>query len=211
MLESRYQELLRDIVRALMSAILAKDIVTCKHSLRVSEYALMIGRELKLSREELTRLEVGALLHDIGKIGIPDQILKKPGPLTDDEFKIMKKHSLMSAEIISKIKQLQDVVPIVKHHQERVDGLGYPDGLRGEHIPLLARIAYVADAFDAMTSDRPYRKRLSEKRAFEELERYCGKQFDSVVVKAFMKAREAGISAVSEFFPSEKRKKAVGE
>src|SRR3989338_6981961 len=153
-----YQELLRDTIRMVMASLALKDSVTGGHSIRVSHYALMIGRALGLDPNELVALELGALLHDIGKIGVPDHILSKPEGLTDDEFDVMKKHPELSAEILSKLKVFKGVVPIVRHHQEKYDGTGYPDGLKGTEIPFLSRIVYVADAFDAMTADRPYRK-----------------------------------------------------
>ncbi|MBI2646071.1 MAG: HD domain-containing protein, partial [Deltaproteobacteria bacterium] len=134
--------LFREAVKAIVSALEAKDPYTYGHSLRVSEYALLMGEAIKLSKEDLLTLELGALLHDIGKIGTPDHILLKPGHLTEEEFEIMKKHPVQSAEILSHIELLKDVVPIVKYHQERMDGLGYPDGLKGEQIPLLCRIVY---------------------------------------------------------------------
>lgn len=213
-LTTEFDGLLRDSVRAMVAAIEAKDPYTHEHSWRVAEYALILGRGLRLSHDELITLELGALLHDIGKIGVPDAVLVKPGKLTEDEYKMMKKHPLLSAAIVSNMEWLADVVPIVKCHQERVDGLGYPAGLRGEEIPKFSRMVYVADSFDAMTSDRPYRKAMSLKEAFMELERNAGKQFDSDFVKVFVgeyqKKKES--SRLSEFFPPQKkRKKAIGE
>lgn len=213
--EARFQDLLRDSVRALVATMAAKDPITCSHLIRVSGFSLILGRALNLSSEQLIQLEIGAMLHDIGKIAIPDKILLKPGPLTAKEFEIMKQHPNKSAEILSKIRALSDVAPIVKYHQERFDGTGYPDGLKGEAIPLLARVTYVVDAFDAMISDRPYRKKMSEKLAFEELNRCAGTQFDKKLVTLFQKAyrQSRGTVRRSEFFPPEnnKRKKAVGE
>jgi len=209
----KYEALLRDTVNAIIAALAAKDIVTGGHAVRVSHYAVMIGRALNFSQKELMRLELGALLHDVGKIGIPDNILMKPGPLTASEFEAMKKHPVMSADILSKIKPLKEILPIVRHHQEKFDGSGYPDGLKGEAIPFYARITYVADAFDAMTADRPYRKAFTEKVAINELEKNAGIQFDPKIVKVFVKAYQKykGEASLSEFFPIRKRKKAVGE
>lgn len=212
-LENRYQTLLRDTVRVLMSTLAAKDAITGRHSLQVSKYSLVIGRALKLSHEELVHLELGALLHDIGKIGVPDRILMKRGPLTDEEFKIMRRHPMKSAQILSKVKALENIVPIVKYHQERIDGLGYPEGLRREQIPFLSRIVYIADAFDAMISDRPYRQALPEQKALDELATHAGSQFDPNLVKVFLRVfkKVKKHALVSEFFYSEERKKAIGQ
>jgi len=180
--------LFREAVKAIVSALEAKDPYTYGHSLRVSEYALLMGEAIKLGKEDLITLELGALLHDIGKIGTPDHILLKSDRLTKEEFEIMKKHPVQSAEILSHIELLKDVVPIVKYHQERIDGLGYPDGLKGEQIPLLCRIVYIADAFDAMTSDRPYRRRkLAVEEALEEIRNNSGSQFDPHIAHIFAK------------------------
>jgi putative nucleotidyltransferase with HDIG domain len=211
-----FDGLLRGSVRAMVAAIEAKDPYTSRHSWRVAEYALILGRGLGLSHDELKILELGALLHDVGKIGVPDAVLTKPGKLTQDEYEAMKKHPLLSAAIVANIEWLAEVVPIVKYHQERVDGLGYPEGLRGERIPKFARMVYVADSFDAMTSDRPYRKAMSLREAFMELERNAGKQFDSDFVKVFVGEYQKKSSSLSVFFPPppqhvmRKRKKALG-
>ena len=201
--------LLREAVRAIVSALEAKDPYTHGHSLRVSEYALLIGEAIKLGKEDLLTLELGALLHDIGKIGTPDHILLKPGHLTKEEFEIMKKHPVQSAEILSHIELLKDVVPIVKYHQERIDGLGYPDGLKGEQIPLLCRIVYIADAFDAMTSDRPYRKALPLQQAYDELVRCSGDQFDPKLVPLFIQAHQSkkSLQHESHIFPRKQKRK----
>ncbi|HBQ21065.1 MAG: hypothetical protein A2Z91_09450 [Deltaproteobacteria bacterium GWA2_38_16] len=212
-LEKRFQGLFSEAIRAIVSALEAKDKYTHGHSIRVSEYALLIGRALKLSDEELIHLEVGALLHDIGKIGTPEHILTKPDRLTKEEFEIMKEHPVKSAEILSHIELLKEVVPIVKYHQERMDGLGYPDGLKGKQIPLLARAVLIADAFDAMTSDRPYRKALPENTAYEELIRCSGDQFDEELVKIFIAEhkKKKHLPSESHFFIKKPKRKAVGE
>src|SRR3989338_7557409 len=203
----------REAVKAIVSALEAKDPYTYGHSLRVSEYALLMGEALKLGKEDLVTLELGALLHDIGKIGTPDHILLKPGQLKKEEFEIMKKHPVQSAEILSHIELLKEVVPIVKYHQERMDGLGYPDGLKGKQIPLLARAVLIADAFDAMTSDRPYRKALPENTAYEELIRCSGDQFDEELVKIFIAEhkKKKHLPSESHFFIKKPKRKAVGE
>ncbi len=210
-LEDQFHALFREAVRSIISALEAKDPYTHGHSLRVSEYALLIGEALKLSKEELLNLELGALLHDVGKIGTPEHILLKPGRLTKEEFEIMKKHPVGSAEILSHIELLKDVVPIVKYHQERMDGLGYPDGLKGDQIPLLSRIVYIADAFDAMTSDRPYRKALPVQQAYDELLRCAGDQFDPQLAALFMKAHQQKktLQHESHIFSRKQKRKAA--
>ena len=212
-LKKRLSGLLKNSVRAMLAALEVRDAYTHGHVVRGSLYALMLGRALKLPREKLIQLELGALLHDIGKIGIPDHILFKPGPLTREEYEIMKRHPMISAKIIASIGSLKPVVPVVRHHQERIDGKGYPDGLKDGEIPLLARIIYISDAFDAMTTDRPYRKAMSEKSALEELERHAGTQFDAKLTSLFIREykRKKHLPYHSEFFPEKKSKQAIGE
>jgi HD-GYP domain-containing protein (c-di-GMP phosphodiesterase class II) len=137
-------------------------------------------------------LKLAAILHDIGKIGVEDVILRKEDKLTEEEYDQMKKHTLMGAEIIGHIKQLHGIIPGLKYHHEKIDGRGYPEGLADGSIPLIAKIVAVADTFDAMTSDRPYRKALRREEAFNELRRCVGTQFDRKLVDSFIKACEAG-------------------
>jgi polar amino acid transport system substrate-binding protein len=132
-------------------------------------------------------IHTGALLHDIGKIGIPDSILFKPGPLTDEEFEFIKQHPVRGAELVRTNNGLREIVPLIRHHHERYDGHGYPDGLQGREIPLEARILCVADSVQAMESDRPYRKALSRHEIISEIKENAGTQFDPVIVKAFLK------------------------
>ena len=153
-------------------------------------YAEMLGRQLNLPSGDLRWIRLGTPLHDIGKIGIDDAILRKPGPLTADEFKIMQTHTVKGATILGTIPDLAPVIPIVRSHHERWDGKGYPDGLVGPGIPRLARVVAVADTFDAMTSDRPYRKGLAAEVAFAEVEKQSGKQFDPECAGAFLAIRE---------------------
>ncbi len=176
---------LHDALRALVKTLEAKDPYTKEHSERVTEIALLIGREMGLSSEELESLKVAGHLHDIGKVGIKDYILLKPGRLTPEEYEIIKQHPLIGAEIVGHIGLLKQEVAIIKHHHERWDGRGYPDGLAGEEIPLLARVLAVADAFDAMTSVRPYRPPLPRETALQEILRHAGTQFDPLVAEAF--------------------------
>jgi HD-GYP domain-containing protein (c-di-GMP phosphodiesterase class II) len=137
-------------------------------------------------------VKITSVLHDIGKIGIEDGILKKPEQLSPEEFDIIKRHSNMGAEIIEHIRQLKEIIPGVKYHHEQVDGKGYPDGLRGKDIPILAKIVAVSDTYDAMTTDRPYRKAMDKEMAIDELKRCSGTQLDKEVVEAFIQAYQNG-------------------
>jgi putative nucleotidyltransferase with HDIG domain len=174
-------------IKALTKAIDAKDHYTHGHSERVARYAVQIAEEMDLPADYIENLEYLALMHDVGKIGVPEQLLNKPGSLSKEEFKLVRNHAAIGAEIISTIKFIGEHANIVRHHHERVDGGGYPDGLRGEEIPLGAKIVGVADAFDAMTSERVYRSPLTREEAIDELKRCSGTQFDPKVVQAFLK------------------------
>jgi HD-GYP domain-containing protein (c-di-GMP phosphodiesterase class II) len=180
-------------IKALANAIEAKDLYTRGHSERIRDFSLIIAKEMGVPQNDLKDIELAALLHDVGKIGVSEAVLQKEGKLTDDEFREIKKHPVVGAEILSSIKQLKAALPGIRYHQERYDGKGYPEGLSGECIPLFARIIAVADTFDAMTSDRPYRKALPDQTALGEIERCAGAQFDTVCVKAFMKGYEKGL------------------
>jgi putative nucleotidyltransferase with HDIG domain len=169
----------------LAAAVDAKDSYTRGHSDKVAAYAVMIGEELGLSHDQRIALEMAAYLHDIGKIGIKEEILLKPGKLTDDEMAQMSHHPLIGANILKPVGFPWPITPIVRHHHERWDGDGYPAGLKGEEIPLLARVLTVADAFEAMTADRPYRRGITPEEGLEELMRCAGTQFDARVVTAF--------------------------
>jgi len=184
------KELLISTVTALVNIIDAKSRWTRGHSERVTEYALKIGTELGLSTEDMERLRLAGLLHDIGKVGTCDDVLDKPGKLTEEEFALVKIHPKRAEEMLAPIKQFKDIIPIIKGHHERIDGKGYPDGLKGEEIPLLARILCVADSFDSMTADRPYRLAPGRKFAIKELQRCSGTQFDPQVVSAFLRVLE---------------------
>lgn len=173
-------------VAALTSAIDASDPFTHGHSYRVSRYALRIGRAMGMSSRDMEMLEYAALLHDIGKIAIQNEILLKVGPLTEEEWRSLKAHPDIGADIVEQLKFLREAVEVIRSHHERPDGTGYPRGLRGSDVPLAARILNVVDAFDAMTSDRPYRKALPIERVIEELETYKGIQFDSEVTDVLL-------------------------
>ena len=181
-LEKAYLE----TVETLRYTVEAKDTYTRGHSDRVSEYSVLIGKYLGLSEEELHKLKVGGLFHDIGKIGVPDSILLKTTKLTDDEYSEIKNHPSIGAHILSNASIFQDIIPIVKHHHERYDCRGYPGKLGGENIPYLARIAAIADSFDAMTSKRTYRDSLPIDVVKSEIEKNKGTQFDPNIADVFL-------------------------
>ncbi len=178
------------VVRALTSAIDAKDPYTCGHSDRVARLAVCLARQLGVEREELNTIYLSGLLHDIGKIGIDDNVLRKPGALTPTEFEHIKIHPELGCRILDGVKQLDKVLPIVRHHHEAWNGRGYPAGLRAEETPLLARIVAVADSIDAMSSDRPYRKGMSDDKLDAILREGAGKQWDPKIVEAVFKVRD---------------------
>ena len=181
-LEKAYLE----TVETLRYTVEAKDTYTRGHSDRVSEYSVLIGKYLGLSEDDLHKLKVGGLFHDIGKIGVPDSILLKTAKLTDDEYSEIKNHPSIGAHILSNASIFQDIIPIVKHHHERYDGRGYPGKLAGENIPYLARIAAIADSFDAMTSKRTYRDCLPIDVVINEFEKNKGTQFDPNIADIFL-------------------------
>ncbi|MCX5685670.1 MAG: HD domain-containing protein, partial [Planctomycetota bacterium] len=180
------QELMLDLVRALVSSVDAKDPYTCGHSERVALLARRLASELNLEAEQIERVYLGGLLHDIGKIGTPEAILRKEGRLEDEEFRIIKQHPEVGYNILSGVHKLGPIRDVVLSHHERIDGRGYPRGLKGDEIPLLARIAGMADAFDAMTSDRPYRARMPMEKVRSEIERGIGTQFDERPARALL-------------------------
>jgi putative methionine-R-sulfoxide reductase with GAF domain len=173
-------------VRALANSLDAKDTYTRGHSERVARYSMEIGRVMNLTTDEIKTLHIGALLHDIGKIGISESIINKSSRLTDNEFETIKTHPSRGASIIEPAKFLKEKLPLIKYHHERFDGKGYPDGLKGTDIPMLARIICVADSYDAMTSKRAYRDTMPRVEARNELIRCSGSQFDPKVVTAFL-------------------------
>ncbi len=188
-LVDRHEELFLQTVTALAQAVEMRDEYTGNHTQRVTAYAMLLAEELGLPEGDRRRLRVATLLHDIGKIAIDDQILRKPGRLADHEFETMKTHVVRGAEIIQMIPGLSWALPVVRNHHERWDGRGYPDGTAGESTPLAARVVAVADAFDAMTSDRPYRAGMPVARAFAELTTGAGTHFDPECVAAFVRIR----------------------
>jgi putative nucleotidyltransferase with HDIG domain len=181
------EELFLKLIRVLINVLDAKSPWTKGHSERVSRYAEAIAREMGLDDDEIRDIKLAGLLHDIGKIGTYDYLLDKPGKLTREEYELVMKHPAQGAQILKGIKQLEDILPLIHYHHEKLDGKGYPNGLHGNQIPLGARILHVADSFDSMTSDRPYRKAPGVEFALAEFEKFKGTQFDPHVVDAFMK------------------------
>ena len=186
---------------ALTSALDFRDNETGGHSDRVVAYMELLLEQMNIRGPELATLRRGALLHDVGKIGVPDNVLRKPTALSEGEWAVMKRHPEFGARIIAGIPFLEDVARIVRHHHERWDGMGYPDGLKGDRIPLGARIFAVGDSFDAMTSDRPYRRGLLIDAAREEIRRCASSQFDPAVVTAFLSIPVARLAAIADDAP----------
>lgn len=181
------RDLLFGTIGAICEALDEKDKYTIGHSRRVTSYALLLGFELGLNKMQLQKLQLAGLLHDIGKIGTPEYILNKPGKLTDEEFEVIRKHPDRGANIISNLKQLGDVIDWVRAHHERYDGRGYPSKMAGDEIPMGAAILAVADTYDAMTSDRSYRKGLPHEVALNEIKKCTGTQFNPGVAEAFVR------------------------
>jgi HD-GYP domain-containing protein (c-di-GMP phosphodiesterase class II) len=192
------QRLFMHTVIALAAAIEAKDRYTHGHTARVTNLSLQIAKKLSqkyadlINKKFLDDLQIASLLHDIGKIGIPEHILNKEGPLAPEEQRKMEEHPLMGVNILQPIKELENCLGGIKHHHEKFDGSGYPDGLRLDQIPLIASIIAVADAFDAMTTDRPYRQSLTADQATQEIVRGSASQFDPEVIKAFVALHKEG-------------------
>ncbi len=195
----RNQELFLQTITALAQAIEAKDTYTMGHTQRVSEYSLRIAEQLRKMRKVtnwelfVKNLKIAALLHDIGKIGVPEAVLNKKSPLNDRDYELIKKHPIIGEDILAPIKELKEVIKAVRCHHERPDGTGYPEGLKGRQIPLIASVIAVADAFDAMTSDRSYRKAFPVQKAVQIIKSNSGRQFDATVVKGFLTLCKAGL------------------
>ena len=179
------------ISKSLLESVRLRDPYTYGHCRRVGRYARLLAKAAGLSDWEQKRVEFAALFHDLGKIGIPDRILLKPGRLSEDEAMIIKEHPIKSVEIVKPLAKLpffESTIPGILHHHERIDGCGYPYGLSGDDIPLIARIILIADTFDAMTTTRPYRKGLGDDIAYKELKKFSGMQFDQHLVKIFLES-----------------------
>ncbi len=187
---TRLQDLNKEIIRSIAKAVEAKDYYTKGHSDKVAFYAVRLGSKLSLSKEDLDSLYWAGILHDVGKIGIPDNILNKPGKLTKEEFETMKQHPVIGMEILSQITTMKEILPLVYYHHERVDGKGYPEGLKEDQIPKLTRILSVVDAFDAMTSDRAYRKAMEWDQVKSILQEGAGTQWDPDFVDVWIKVVE---------------------
>ncbi len=186
------EEMFFQTADSLADAIEKRDPYTGGHTQRVTRYSLAIAKYLRLKPLERKWLKVAAVLHDIGKVGIEDRILRKPERLSPEEFETIRNHCSIGVEILEHVRQLRESIPGVKSHHEQLDGTGYPDGLKGDEIPVLARIVAVADTFDAMTTDRPYRKAMEKEAAVKELKRCSGTQFDEKAVEAFLQAYRKG-------------------
>jgi len=186
------QELFLETIRTLAAAIDAKDPYTRGHSERVASYAMAISRHLGLSQDEVFRVHIAAILHDVGKLGIRDGILNKPGGLSDEEFEVMRQHPAIGAQIMSPIRMLKDIIPGIRNHHETWDGTGYPDRLKGEQIPMVARIIGVSDTFDAMTTTRPYQQAMTLDYVLTKMRSMVGSRFDPKVIDAFTAAVNAG-------------------
>ena len=184
------EDLFMKFIIVMVNALDAKSPWTKGHSERVSIYAEQIAIEILMDEEEIKNIKLAGLLHDIGKIATYDYLLDKPKGLTSEEFEIVKKHPVQGVNILKEIKQLNEILPLIKYHHEKIDGNGYPDKLKGSQIPLGARILHVADSFDSMTSDRPYRPAPGIEYALSEFQKHSGSQFDERVVDAFMKVLE---------------------
>jgi HD-GYP domain-containing protein (c-di-GMP phosphodiesterase class II) len=186
------RQLFIDAIEMIAAAVDAKDPYTKGHSGRVSQYSVMLARELGLADDQIDKLRVSATLHDVGKIGIEDRVLKKPGVLTNEEFDIMKRHPIMGFEIVRQVKRLTEMLPGIRWHHESLNGRGYPDGLTGDELPLMVRIIAVADTFDAITTDRPYQAGREFPQALEILRKHAGSKYDPIVVDAMHAAYTKG-------------------
>jgi len=193
-----YASLAVDFVVTMARTVELRDQYTGAHVIRVTAYAMQLAEQAQLSYAAVERLRMGGLLHDIGKIAIPDAILCKPGSLTKEEFEVIKTHADIGDQIIADVTNLNYARPMVRWHHERMDGQGYPDGLKGEDIPVEARVLAIADSYDAMTSDRPYRKGMPHDEAMQEIKRHSGTQFDPELATVFVNNTETDLKQAAE-------------
>ncbi len=187
MLEEYNYDMYQDIINSMVATLEAKDLYTYGHSTRVAEMAYALGKILGMSEKELKQIHIAGDLHDIGKIGVPDSVLNKPGKLELNEWELMKKHPFIGYNILSKANTFKDISEVVLYHHERWDGKGYPKGLKEEEIPLASRILAVCDSVDAMKSDRPYRKSISDEICREEINKNKGTMYDSQIAECMLK------------------------
>jgi HD-GYP domain-containing protein (c-di-GMP phosphodiesterase class II) len=198
MASEQNRQLFIDSIEMIAAAVDAKDPYTKGHSGRVSQFSVILAHEIGLSEEEVDKIRISATLHDVGKIGIEDRVLKKPGVLTNEEFDIMKRHTVMGYEIVRQVKQLNEMLPGIRWHHEALNGRGYPDGVNGDELPLMVRIIAVADTFDAITTDRPYQAAREFSEALEILRKHVGTKYDPIVVDALHSALAKGSLAKFE-------------
>jgi putative nucleotidyltransferase with HDIG domain len=198
MASEQNRQLFFDAIEMIAAAVDAKDPYTKGHSGRVAQFSVILAREIGLPEEEVDKIRISATLHDVGKIGIEDRVLKKPGVLTNEEFEIMKRHTVMGYEIVRQVKQLNEMLPGIRWHHEALNGRGYPDGVKGDELPLMVRIIAVADTFDAITTDRPYQAGAEFPKALEVLRRHVGTKYDPIVVDALDSALAKGSLAKFE-------------
>jgi HD-GYP domain-containing protein (c-di-GMP phosphodiesterase class II) len=191
------------LLHSLVSAVDAKDAYTCGHSERVALLSRFVAQEAQLPEAMVERIYTAGLLHDVGKIGVPELVLQKPGRLTPTEYDQIKRHPEMGARILADVKQLRDILPAVMHHHERYDGKGYPTGLAGKDIPMIARLICLADCFDAMTSSRTYRRALPLEVALTEIRRCAGTQFDPELTDVFL---SVGVERIREVIADHKQR-----
>jgi HD-GYP domain-containing protein (c-di-GMP phosphodiesterase class II) len=192
MASEQNRQLFIDSIEMIAAAVDAKDPYTKGHSGRVSQFSVILAREIGLPEEEVDKIRISATLHDVGKIGIEDRVLKKPGVLTTEEFEIMKRHTVMGYEIVRQVKQLTEMLPGIRWHHEALNGRGYPDHITGDELPLMVRIIAVADTFDAITTDRPYQAGSEFPKALEILRKHVGTKYDPIVVDAMESALATG-------------------
>ncbi|MGO8791432.1 MAG: HD domain-containing phosphohydrolase [Terriglobia bacterium] len=198
MASEQNRQLFIDSIEMIAAAVDARDPYTKDHSLRVAQYSVILARELGLPEEEVDKIRISATLHDVGKVGIEDRVFKKPGVLTNEEFEIMKRHTVMGHEIVRQVKQLTEMLPGIRWHHEALNGRGYPDGIKGDELPMMARIISVADTFDAITTDRPYQEGSEFPKALEILRKHAGSKYDPIVVDAMVSAVTKGSLAKFE-------------
>jgi len=186
------RQLFMESIEMIAAAVDAKDPYTKGHSKRVSQYSVILAKELGLPEDEVEKILISATLHDVGKIGVEDRVLKKPGVLTNEEFEIMKRHTVMGFEIVRQVKRLEEMLPGIRWHHEALNGKGYPDGIKGDELPLMVRIIAVADTFDAVTTDRPYQAGRDFPSGLEILRKHAGSKYDPIVVDALHSAYTKG-------------------